>query len=238
MTNAASAPPKATPPYLPWKTLDNTITGWKAVVPQRIDRSLLGTYAGTMQGLLLGALKYFHLIDATGTPTDSLRQLVGAEGEQRQKLVGALVRQGYPFLFQDGFDLTKTTPQQLNEKFEAAGVGGETKAKAISFFTAMAKVGGIPLSPFVKTRERRTTSRRAPQKKTKPPVAPPAIVTNFNNHGAQTMKTISLPESGGTITLSGNINLFALAGAERELVFKLIDSMRQFEDATEAGGDE
>jgi hypothetical protein len=219
------------PPYLPWKTVDNTIAGWKVVLPSRIDRSLLGNQAGTTQTLLLNTLKHFHLIDSNGVPTEALRVLVTADGEPRQKILATLVRQGYPFLFQDGFDLTKATPQQLSEKFEATGAGGETKAKAISFFTAMAKAGGIPLSPFVKTRERRNGTRRAPQKKaqrstpitadTTTPAAPPAT--------GQAMREVTLPTSGGKLVLSGTFNPFGLAGAERDLVYAIIDKMNEFE---------
>ena len=51
------------------------------------------------------------------------------------------------------------------------------------------------------------------------------------------MKTITLPNSGGTITLSGNINVFELVGAERDLVFALIDTMRKFEESQGGGSD-
>ena len=51
------------------------------------------------------------------------------------------------------------------------------------------------------------------------------------------MKTIALPKAGGSITLSGNINLFALTGEERTLVFALIDTMSAFEAKQGGGGD-
>jgi hypothetical protein len=47
--------------------------------------------------------------------------------------------------------------------------------------------------------------------------------------------TIKLPKAGGSLTLSGDINLFTLAGAERDLVFALIDKMKEFEE--KQGGD-
>jgi hypothetical protein len=231
MTTATAAQPKpVTTPYLPWKTVDNTISGWKVVLPSRIDRSLLGSYAGTMQALLLSALKYFRLIDTSGVPTDLLRALAVADGPERQTIIAGLVRQGYPFLFQAGFDLTKATPQQLSEKFESTGISGETKTKAISFFTAMAKAGNIELSPFVKTRERRSGTRRTPQKK--------AALQNIpivelkprvqDQTSGQAMRTVTLPVSGGSLTLSGTFNPFDLAGDERALVYAIIDKMNEF----------
>lgn len=52
-----------------------------------------------------------------------------------------------------------------------------------------------------------------------------------------TMRTVKLPKSGGSITLSGNINIFTLTGEERELVFHLIDMMSEFEAKNGGGND-
>lgn len=161
--------PNPVPPYLPFTTFDNTISGWKVVLPNRIDRSLLGSYAGGTQTLLLNALKYFGLIDTEGVPTDSLRRLIAADESERPKLLAAITRQAYPFVFRNGFDLAKTTPQELRDKFAATGsVSGETLDKAISFFTALAKAADMDMSPFVKTRQRRAGSRKSAARRAKP----------------------------------------------------------------------
>ncbi len=44
------------------------------------------------------------------------------------------------------------------------------------------------------------------------------------------MKTIELPNAGGSLTLSGTFNTFELAGDERALVFGVIDQMKAFEE--------
>ena len=49
------------------------------------------------------------------------------------------------------------------------------------------------------------------------------------------MKTVTLSRAGGSITLTGNINLFELEGDERALVFDLIDKMKASE-AKQGGG--
>ncbi|MDP2055803.1 MAG: DUF5343 domain-containing protein [Acidobacteriota bacterium] len=219
------------PPYLPHRTFENTLAGWKTVVPQRIDRSLLGSSAGSTQTMVLSTLKYFKLIDADGHPSERLNKLVVAEGPARQALIAVMVRESYPFLFNGSFDLAKATPQQLREKFEAEGVSGETKDKAISFFTALAKSANITLSPFVKTRQRRTTARKSTAKKptTKPTTNTTTTTTDDGNQVlGQSMLTVALPTCGGSLTLSGTFSPFQLAGEERELVYAIIDKMNAF----------
>ena len=49
------------------------------------------------------------------------------------------------------------------------------------------------------------------------------------------MKEIELPNAGGKLTLSGTFNPFELTGNERELVFKITDSMSEFESKTKGG---
>ncbi len=46
-------------------------------------------------------------------------------------------------------------------------------------------------------------------------------------------KTISLPNSNGQLSVTGNFNLFGLVGEERELVFGIIDKMSEYEEKSE-----
>lgn len=42
------------------------------------------------------------------------------------------------------------------------------------------------------------------------------------------MKTVTL-QGGGTLTLSGNFNLFELSPTDRKVVFEIIDKMNEIE---------
>ncbi len=160
---------KPLPPYIPWKTILTLAQSWRIHLPQRIDRSVLGTFSGGAQGGIIAGLRYLGLIDAEGAPTPTLEAFVKSEGPERQKIVARMVRQSYPFLFTTGFDLTKATPSMINEKFQTTGATGDTLSKILSFFTAMAKEGGIDLTPHLKTRQRRTTTAKRTPKDQKAP---------------------------------------------------------------------
>ena len=138
----------------------NTLAAWRVALPGRIDRSLLGSYSGAVQSWMLGTLRYFELTDVTGHPTDRLRALVAAEGEVRQKQLAELVRLGYPFLFTGGFDVSKATTAQLDEKFTESGAQGDTVRRCVGFFMGLAKDASFSLSPYLKMR--RTSNGRKP----------------------------------------------------------------------------
>jgi hypothetical protein len=135
-----------------------------------------------VQTWLIAALRYFDLIDSEGVPTAKLHELATSTTEARPKLIAEMLKTGYPFLFTKGVDLSNITQSDLKKKFEATGAQGETAVKAMSFFTAMAKEGGIKLSPYVLTRQRRANGnkRTIRAKTTKPPMpggpVPPAFV--------------------------------------------------------------
>ena len=55
-----------------------------------------------------------------------LRQMLTAE----KKLMGDIIVETYPFIFQEGeFDIKTATPKQLDAQFENLGLAGETKKK-------------------------------------------------------------------------------------------------------------
>lgn len=151
----ADASKKPVPPYLAYRTFVNLLNGWHVHLPQRIDRTVLGTYAGGTQSAILSTMRSLALLHNDDTPTGTLKQLAESEGAERQKLLKQVIRTGYPFLYAQGFDLAKASPAMLTEKFAQTGASGETLNKCLSFFTAMAKDAGVSLTPFLKTRKRR-----------------------------------------------------------------------------------
>lgn len=234
---------KLTPPYVPYKTFNTFLAHLRAIgLPSHIDKAAMASMSGGMQSWLRSALRYMKLIDADGRPTEAMKRLVSTDGAspERKVLIGELFNSTYAFL--DGkVDLAHTTPAQLRAAFQEQGGSdsAETIAKAMTFLVAMAKEADVPLHKLLTTRM--PGQRRA--RKTSTPARTPQNSENGDDgedpeepSDGTAMKTIDLPVSGGTLTLSGNINLFELVGKERDLVFALIDLMREFEVAS--GGSE
>ena len=215
---AQTGPRKPVPPYLPYKTFMNALASWRVALPSRIDRSLLGSYSGAMQGWLLATLRYFALIDADGHPTGKLQHLVAADGQERQKLLGEFVRQGYPFLFRDGFDLSKGTAAQLDEKFKDTGAQGDTVRRCVGFFMGLAKDAGVPLSPYLKMRRKTTNGRKATARKTKAKVE-------------RIVKSPATIETAGTVTpfqvLYELLDPTDMDDAEQQAVWTLLQYLKK-----------
>jgi hypothetical protein len=146
------------PPYLGFGTLQNFLDSLKQGIPSRIDRSLMYSLGGTVQKQLLHALRYLGLIDEWGLPQPTLKQLVSAEGTEREHFWRDLLQTAYPFLLGQaarGFDLTIATPRQLTEKFQATGIQGESVRKAETFFLRAAEEAGLSISPHIPSRSYR-----------------------------------------------------------------------------------
>ena len=174
---------KIVPPYLPFKTFKSFIEGLGIAMPNRIDRSLMGTMSGTAQGQLENTLKYLHLVDPDGASTDKLKSLADTKGEDRKKILQQILQNRYGFLFSQWFDLEKATPKELDEKFVAEGASGDTVRKGVAFFISAAREAGISLSPYISNRAkpgpkpgstRRTLGKRGGTKrKTSKEIEPP-----------------------------------------------------------------
>jgi hypothetical protein len=138
------------PPYVPYRTFRNFVDSLKQAIPSRIDRSVMPSMSGALQGQLTAALKYLGLISDAGHPTSALSALVNSEGAERAKALRTVLVAAYPFLFDEAkFDLTAATPRLMQEQFEHAGAGGGTIAKCINFFLAAAKDADVMLSPHI-----------------------------------------------------------------------------------------
>lgn len=229
---------KPLPPYMPYKTFVTFLDHLRALgMPSHIDKSVMSNLSGGMQSWLKAALRYMKLITPDDAPTDRLVKLANAQGEERKTLMLDLFTQSYGFVIAK-VDLKNTTPVKLRAVFAEAGAQGETLEKIVTFMVAMAKDAGVQMSQLLT--KRAPSVRRA---RPKPPNKPGRTDDvededdeDDSDAADSAMKTISLPKSGGTLTLSGNLNLFELVGTERDLVFELIDAMRKFEESQ--GGDE
>lgn len=141
---------KAIPPYVPFKTFMNFLESLKRGIPQRIDRSLMSSTAGGLQGQIMLALKYLNLITDTGAPTDKLEHLVHSEDAERQEVLKEILTSSYGFLFNDGLQLERATASLFRERFEQTGATGETLRKCMKFFLSAAKAADISSSHHIK----------------------------------------------------------------------------------------
>lgn len=160
MENCKEESKKMVPPYLPYKTLLTFLDRLKAGIPARIDRSVVATFSGMVQGQLFTTLRYLQLMNDSGVPDAKLEQLVASEGDERKKILNGIIKTSYPFLFSDGVEIKRTTMQQLQELFDEAGASGGTTRKCIAFFIAAAKDAGLELSSYL-GRARATSPRGA-----------------------------------------------------------------------------
>jgi Family of unknown function (DUF5343) len=186
--NTAEPKPRATPPYLSYRTLRNFLDSLRSngSIPGRIDRSVLKNLSGGAQSALIGALRFFDLIAVDTAPTPSLERLVRADVEGRREIMRELLRRHYPFLFPPAFSIDTATMRMLRETFDQAFGGGDTSRKAMIFFLAAAKDSGVALSPFVKVREVNRPMGAGKRRSSKggdalpaPPIPPAAQKTVF-----------------------------------------------------------
>ncbi len=147
---AKEATKKLLPPYVPYRTFTNFLDSLKRGIPQRIDRSLMGSTSGSLQRQIMQALEYLNLITDTGTPTEKLELLVHSEGPKRQEALKEILASSYSFLFKDGIQLDRATASQFRERFEKTGATGDTLRKCMAFFLTTAKAADIGLSPHIK----------------------------------------------------------------------------------------
>jgi hypothetical protein len=207
-------------PYVPFRTFLTALDALDAGLPNQLDRSLWPSYSGAIQGQLLGAFRFFGLMDEDNGPAPALRELV-SKREMRRELLRALIERHYGPLV--ALDLSRTSPRQLEEAMRQYGLSGATHKKAISFFLQASQFAGLPLSVLLRARTRTAAfgHRRGP--------AAVGVKTG-QAAGPAVSKTVRL-RSGGTVTVTASLDLFSLAADDRTLVFDLIDRLHQYESA-------
>ncbi|TMR37392.1 hypothetical protein [Actinomadura geliboluensis] len=190
-------------PYISYETLtnfiDNKLGG--AMIPPRIDRGFLDTYAGSVQAQLLAALRTMRLISAeTGEVLAALREAARSPEERRQ-VIGEWARQFYAPQIE--LAEANATAQMLHESFSANGYTGSTLRKAVVFYLAVTEDVGLPKSPFFKPP--RQSGSTSPSRRRKPsPASPPIAPSPPSNadRGKGEQKTISFGPAGQvTITV-------------------------------------
>lgn len=147
---------KRLPPYISYRTFQNFIDRLQQGIPSRIDRSFWGDRLSGSSGVqLMSSLRFLNLIDAGGTPTGRLRQLVNSKGAQRKDYLHSVATESYGFLFSDSVDLQSSTYSQIEEAFQRTfELTDSVNRKCVKFFVSMTVDAGVPLSPFITRRLR------------------------------------------------------------------------------------
>lgn len=160
------------PPYIAWGAWNNFLDKVGVAVPAVVDRGYIGG-SGGHQSSVLGALRFFGLVDDDDRPTDTL-ELMASGDEQREETTGVLVRAAYAEAIALG---NRATQSQLESWFRSQGMSGDTLRKAVSFFLRAATYSGVAVSPLWKasaatgTKTRRIVRRTAAAPETLPPVS-------------------------------------------------------------------
>lgn len=219
---------KAFPPYLPYKTLISSLENLGQGIPPKIDRSIWKNQPGTVQSQILSAYKFLGLMNEQTNPTESLKQLVEQRATPGTLLKKIITDKYSPIL---KHDLATMTTTMLNSEFEAAfKVEGETKKKGIRFFLQAAKANGFTLSKFLLDQTRVSTGSRKKRGGKRDNETPFDNDSEDDGHNSseRTVKTVTL-KSGGELSFSLSVDLFALSREDREFVFGLIDTLQAYE---------
>jgi hypothetical protein len=183
---------KWAPPYIAYKTFLNFLEKLKAAgIPTKIDRSVVPSWSGAIQGHLFSSLKFLHLMSQHGIPTERLSNLVNAEEADRQRILKDILVTSYKFLFENGVNLQRITSDEFRKLFDKEGVSGGTLPKAMKFFVEASKDAGMELSPYIGkfkgTSSRSTGSRTKKIDGERQPPSSPAVPP----YGKQPEKNLS-----------------------------------------------
>ena len=201
-------------PYVPFRTFLAALETLERGCPNQLDRSVWPSSSGAIQGQLLGAFRFLGLMDEAQCPSAELRELIGKK-ESRRALLRRILEKNYATLV--ALDLSRTSPHQLEEAMRQYGLTGATHKKALSFFLQAAQYAGLPLSVLLRAKIR--GSGGGPRQRRVPATEAAAA--------AAAGKTVHL-KSGGSVTLTTEVDLFSLSAEDRKFVFELIDRMQEY----------
>jgi len=221
-------PKEFTPPYnVAWATFLNSVEKIAADLPNKMDRSYLGSMQGGMKSYLIGAFKGFGLIRDDLVVTDELRELA-TEPEKRPERVGDLLRRYYPKAVDLGS--TNATPGELDDAFAEMfpSIGGQSRTKAIRFYLSACDYAGVQKSPLWKSpkagasvsrRGRPRTGRNGSELDIGGAGSPPPAT-------AHSLRDFALP-SGAILTVSLSQDVLSLGRTERKFVMGIIDQIEE-----------
>lgn len=211
--------------YLPFKTFLTGLDYLKTALPPQLDKTAWPSLSGSSQLQMMGALRFFGLIDASDAVQPELKTLVDAEVENRKALIKKHLTTAYDKL--RDIDLSSATPLMLDEALKDYNVTGSTLRKAVTFYVQAAQFAGIKVSPSIekKSRTARSPRKRRTSNKANTKASPPVALQTDEG----STKTVSLA-SNGTVTLSVSIDVLRLAKGDRDFVLGLVDMLNEYEN--------
>ncbi len=173
------------------------------------------------------ALRFLDLLDDEDTPTAKLHDLVEKK-DDRKKVLHNILANAYRRLVD--LDLTKTTPKMLDDEMEKYSVSGDTKKKAVRFFLQAAKYVEMPMHPLLQSQVRNSNGPRKKRTLNKgvvipAPLGPTGSVNSLEERPTSTQAAGM--SNGGKIVLQVFGDPFALPSEERNLIFELVDKVRE-----------
>lgn len=225
------------PPYnVAWATFLSSVEKIAADLPNKMDRSYLGSMQGGMKSYLIGAFKGFGLLLDDLSVTDELRELA-TEPEKRPERVADLLRRFYPKAVELG--TTNATPGELSDAFAEMfpSIGGESRTKAIRFYLSACDYAGVPKSPLWKApKAGASVSRRGrPRKNGSDQGSGGAGTSSRVERAAHSLREFPLP-SGAILTVSLSQDVLSLGRIERKFVMGIIDQIEEYVDEHAAEG--
>lgn len=165
--------PSRIPPYVSYRTHQQAIKILQdRGVPTLIDGDGFDdAISGENLSQLLRAWRYLELVDADNRPSPRLHQFVNSIGNERQHLLGEILRDAYPFLLNEqaqDFDLATVSADELAERFiQSTGASLYTARRCIAFFASVAQEAGIEMSEDVEGGRRVYQSMQDGSKRTR-----------------------------------------------------------------------
>ena len=229
---ATEQPVKLNPPSLPYKTLISSLENLGQGIPPQLDRTIWKNQPGTVQSLILSAYKFLGLMTESNQPTDLLRTLVEHRMAPTPILKRIIEDKYKPIL---AHNLSTMTITILSTRFEETfSIEGETKKKSMRFFLQACKANGFVMSKFLLDQTRASAGprkRRAKRDVEESDDGGEDREDEIGDRPQGTQKVITL-RSGGQLSMSLSVDLFALSMDDRTFVFKVIDDLQAYENAT------
>ncbi len=214
--------------YVPFKTFITSIEALEhnLPLPHQIDSSVWPSYSGAIRAQLLAALKFLGLIDGSGKPSSTLKNLIESKAT-RKAVLRKVLETSYANVV--GLDLMKMSPRQFDQAMREYGKSGETHTKVVSFFLQAAKYSELPISPLLLRKVRTVTRKRRTGEASPSEVAGESQAAEMI--APPTLKTLRL-RGGGVLTLIIEADLLQMNAVDRQLIFELIDKIKDYETAT------
>jgi hypothetical protein len=247
MATTSIAPNTKLPPYLPFATFRAAVQSLRVHgIPDKLERTAWDSRSGGDKVLINSAFQFFGLMDEQGNPQQILKKLTSVEenSDGEKLILKQLIEYAYANVF--SLNLRTATIGLIAEAIGKMGVTGATRDRAVRFFIKAAHHSGIVLSSRLTSKMRsrsesdngntrdeieESTSATSSVRPCRRRRTPGEIVDHRNSNPTPgtAVRTVSLRGTAGELTLSGTFNAFDLDGAERKLVYDIIDLMKKYE---------